>query len=105
MCVAKGELYQALVSEPFARFLQLCFPFLELRTHGFCDFLLKLHIDLWDEQFVEVSAAHWTGHASLDNSLVALEAHEVLAWSEDRLRTELQAHRALAVVALSTYHP
>ena len=44
--------------------------------------------------------AHRTGHALLNYALVALEAHEVLAGGEHRLRAKLIADQAFIVVAL-----
>ena len=98
--IAERELHEALISKPLTCLFQLGLTFLKLSTHGCGNLCLQILVNLGDEQFVEVCSAHRASHASFDNSLMALEAHEVLAWGEDGLSAKLQAHRALIVITL-----
>ena len=79
------------------------FPFLESFAHFVSDLSLEIPVDRRHKEFVEVGAAHRTGHAILNYALVALEAHEMLAGGEHRLCAKLIADQAFIVVPLRTH--
>ena len=105
MSVTECELDKSHAAEPFTSVLKLLLAFLEHLTHRSGDLSLQLNIDLRNEELVEMCAAHRTSHSCFDYPLMALEAHKVLAWSENGLSAELEADRALIVIPLSTFNP
>ena len=59
---------------------------------------LQFNVDLGFKELVEVRAAHWAVCTLLENFSVALDAHEVLARSQNRLNAKLPADGTLEVV-------
>ena len=85
MGVTESESEKLLVTSPLAILYKLLFSCFEGVSHVVLDLTLEVFIDHRDEVFLEVSPAHRASHAVVDDRLTALEAHEVLAWSDHRL--------------------